>query len=62
MLVYFYYLDKNPGWVTDDNVYEDYPEDYLTCASPIDIPVEFEALVESRLPSSSAFMIDLILL
>ena len=27
-LVYFYYLDKNPGWVTDDYGYDDFPEDY----------------------------------
>ena len=47
MLVYFYYLDKNPEWVIDGNVYEDYPEDYQTCASPVDVPMEFEALVES---------------
>ena len=27
-LVYFLYLDKNPRWVTDDNGYEDFPEDF----------------------------------
>ena len=24
----FHYLDKNLGWVTDGNDYEDFPEDY----------------------------------
>ena len=24
----FQYLDKNPGWVTDDNGYKEFPEDY----------------------------------
>jgi hypothetical protein len=24
----FLFLDKNPGWVTDDSWYEDYPEDF----------------------------------
>jgi hypothetical protein len=27
-LFIFYYLDKNLGWVTDSNGYEDFSEDY----------------------------------
>jgi hypothetical protein len=27
-LVIISFLDKNPGWVIDDNFYEDFPEDY----------------------------------
>jgi hypothetical protein len=41
MHVYFYYLDKNPGWVTDDSDFDDYPEDFYTCGSPVDVPIEF---------------------
>ena len=37
MLVYFLYLDKNPGWVTDDNVYEEFLEDQA-CGQPVDRP------------------------
>jgi hypothetical protein len=25
---YFIFLDKNPGWVTDDSFYEDFPEEF----------------------------------
>ena len=39
MLVYFHYLDKNPGWVTDGYVNDDFPEDYQTCGQPVDIPI-----------------------
>ena len=38
MLVYFLYLDKYPGWVTDDNVYEEFPEDYQACGQSVDRP------------------------
>ena len=38
MLVYFLYLDKNPGWVTDDNVYEEFSEDYQACGQSVDRP------------------------
>jgi hypothetical protein len=27
-LFIFLFLDKNPGWVTDDSWYEDYPENF----------------------------------
>jgi hypothetical protein len=27
-LFIFYFLDKNPGWVTYGSWYEDYPEDF----------------------------------
>ena len=40
MLVYFLYLDKNPGWVTDDNVYEEFPKDYQACGQPVDLPCD----------------------
>ena len=35
MLIYFYYLDKNPRWVTDGYGNDDFPEDYETCGQPI---------------------------
>ena len=38
MLVYFQYLDKNPGWVTDDNGYEEFPEDFQACGQLVDRP------------------------
>jgi hypothetical protein len=38
MLVYFHYLDKNPGWVTDYGDYAEFPEDYYTCGSPVNRP------------------------
>ena len=38
-LVYFYYLDKNPRWVTDGYGNDDFPEDYSTCGQPVDVPV-----------------------
>ena len=38
MLVYFLYLDKNPGWVTDVNEYEEFPEDFQACSQPVDRP------------------------
>ena len=38
MLVYFQYLDKNSGWVTDDNGYEEFSEDYLAYGQPVDHP------------------------
>ena len=38
MLVYFHYLDKNSGWVTDYGGYDNFPEDYKTCGSPINRP------------------------
>ena len=38
MLVYFLYLDKNPRWVTDGNVYEEFPEDYQAWGQPVDRP------------------------
>ena len=38
MLVYFLFLDKNPRWVTDDNVYEEFPEDYQACGQLVDHP------------------------
>ena len=44
MLVYFHYLDKNSEWVIDGNGYV--AEDYQTCASPVDVLVEIEALME----------------
>ena len=40
MLVYFLYLDKNPGWVTDDNGYEEFPEDFQACGQPVDLPCD----------------------
>ena len=40
MLVYFQCLDKNPGWVTDDNGYEEFPEDYQACGQPVDRPCD----------------------
>ena len=40
MLVYFLYLDKNPRWVTDDNVYKEFPEDYQACGQPVDLPCD----------------------
>jgi hypothetical protein len=27
-LLLFHFLDKNPGWVTDDSFYEDFPEEF----------------------------------
>jgi len=24
----YFFLDKNPGWVTDDSFYEELPEDF----------------------------------
>ena len=62
MLVYFYYLDKNSGWVTNGNGYEDFSEDYQTCGSPVDVSVEFGGSRGEQLSSSSAFIIDLVLL
>ena len=62
MLVYFHYLDKNPGWVTYGSGYDDYLEDYQTCDSPVDVPVEFGGSRGEQLSSYSAFNIDLILL
>ena len=41
MLVYFHYLDKNPGWVTDGFGYDDFPEDYKTCGQPVDVPMKW---------------------
>ena len=38
MLVYFLYLDKNLGWVTDVNEYEEFPEDFQACGQPVDRP------------------------
>ena len=38
MLVYFLYLDKNPEWVTYDNVYEEFSEDYQACGQLVDRP------------------------
>ena len=40
MLVYFLYLDKNPGRVTDANGYEEFPEDYQACGQPVDRPCD----------------------
>ena len=48
MLVYFLYLDKNPGWVTYDNGYEEFPEDFQACGQPVDVPCD-EAPRESYL-------------
>jgi len=28
MLAFAFYLDKNPGWVTDYDGYAEFPEDY----------------------------------
>ena len=39
MLVYFHYLDKNPGWVTDGYGNDDFPEEYWTCGQPVDVPM-----------------------
>ena len=38
-IVYFHYLDKNPGWVTDGYGNDDFPKDYKTCGQPVDVPV-----------------------
>ena len=38
MLVYIYYLDKNPGWIIGGNGYEDFPEDFQICDQPVDRP------------------------
>ena len=38
MLFYFLYLDKNLGWVTDDNVYEEFPEVRLV-VNQLTVPV-----------------------
>ena len=40
MLVYFYYLDKNPGWVTDGYGYDDFPKDFQTYGQPVDVPMK----------------------
>ena len=40
MLVYFQYLDKNPGWVTDDNMYEEFPKDFQACGQLVDRPYD----------------------
>ena len=40
MLVYFQYLDKNPGWVTYVNEYEEFPEDFQACGQPVDLPYD----------------------
>jgi hypothetical protein len=41
MLVYFSYLDKNPGWVTDgaNSDYFYFSEDYYTCSQLVNVPV-----------------------
>ena len=38
-IVYFHYLDKNPGWVTDGYGNDDFHEDYKTCGQPVDVPI-----------------------
>jgi hypothetical protein len=37
----FIFIWKNPVWVTDYDRYVEFREDYYTCGSPIDVPVEF---------------------
>ena len=40
MFVCFSILDKNPGWVTDANGYEEFLEDYQACGQPVDLPCD----------------------
>ena len=49
MLVYFYYLDKNHGWVTDYDGYAEFPKDYLTCDQPVDRSCGYEGAMELSL-------------
>ena len=39
LFIFFTWI-KNPGWVTDDNGYEDFPEDYQACGQPVDLPCD----------------------
>ena len=39
MLVYFLYLDKNPGWVIDDNVYEEFLRIIRLVVNQLTVPV-----------------------
>ena len=56
MLVYFHYLDKNLRWVTDGYGNDDFPEDYLTCGQPINVPVIWGFHERSFLYTSATYM------
>ena len=56
MLVYFHYLDKNPGWITDGHGNDDFPEDYQICGQPVDVPVIWSFLERSFLYTSARFI------
>ena len=62
MLCIFHCLDKNLGWITDGNGYEDFTEDYQTCGLPGDVPVEFGGSRGEQLSNSFVFIIDLIVM
>jgi hypothetical protein len=40
------FLDKNLAWVTDDNWYEYFHEDFYPSVPPIYVPVELKASIE----------------
>ena len=60
MLVYFYYLDKNHGWVTDYDGYAEFPKDYyLTCDQPVDHSCGYKGAMELSLFISALWDFDI---